>query len=355
MNRTPTKAKVLAILNRNKGVYYSGQELADSLGVTRAAVWKAIEKLRLEGYKIKGATNKGYALDVDADVLFADSIREDLSPKENKFYQEIVCLAETTSTNTLIKERYANFKPEGLVVSAETQTGGRGRFGRSFHSPAGSGVYFSLLLKPRGTSQKAALITAAAAVAGAKACEKINRNLKEGDVKIKWVNDLCLNGRKICGILTESSILFESGEMEYVVLGVGINLQFDAKNAPNELKKTVGGLFSKSAPTGARAKLIAAFLSEFYAIYEPLFKKGAVEEREAFEATLENYRRRLLFVGRKVDVVKNSFQEDEKRTATVVGVDEQFNLLVVYDDEPAKIAALNGGEIRARLKTPLPS
>ena len=353
MNQTSTKAKTLAILNRNKGVYYSGQELADYLGVTRAAVWKAVKNLRLEGYEITGTTNNGYALAVDADVLDPDSIRENLTPKENKFYRKIVCLPETTSTNTLIKERYANSKLEGLVVSAEMQTEGRGRFGRSFHSPAGSGVYFSLLLKPKGTSQKATLITAAAAVAGAKACERINDKLREGDVNIKWVNDLCLNGRKICGILTESSILFESGEMEYVVLGVGINLTFDAKKAPKELKKTVGGLFSKSAPTGARAKLIAAFLSEFHTIYESLFKKEGPSTRDAFETLLENYRRRLLFVGRRVDVVKNSFQENETRTATVVGVDEQFNLLVVFDDEPAKLAALNGGEIRARLQTPL--
>ena len=355
MDQTSTKAKVLAVLNRNKGVYYSGQELADAIGVTRAAVWKAIENLRLEGYAITGVTKNGYALDVEADVLDSDSIRQNLTPKENKYYQKIVCLKETTSTNTFIKERYADAKLEGLVVSAETQTGGRGRFGRSFHSPVGSGVYFSVLLEPSGTPQKASLITAAAAVAGAKACERINRNLRKGDVKIKWVNDLWLDGRKICGILTESSILFESGEMEYVVLGVGINLSFDVRKAPKELKQTVGGLFSKPAPAGARAELIAAFLSEFYAIYEPLFQKEGPESRAALDALQADYRRRLLFVGQEVDVVRNSFQENDARTATVVGVDKNFNLTVIYDDDPAKIATLNGGEIRVRPKTPLTS
>ncbi len=351
MHRACTKSLVLAALNRNKGSFFSGQELADSLGVTRAAVWKAIQSLRLEGYAIEGFTKRGYSLDLNADVLDSDSIRSELTDEENAFYREIICVGETTSTNTLVKERYAASAPEGLVVSAETQTGGRGRFGRSFYSPAGSGVYFSVLLKPKKTAQSVALVTAVAAVAAARACEKINGDLPKGAIAVKWVNDLFLNGRKICGILTEGALSVESGEMDFAVLGVGINLTFQTSDAPEDLKN-VGGLFQDNAPVGARAKLIAAFLGEFHAIYVPLFKTGNDKGREARDDLLDAYRRRFPLVGQKVDVVDNLFDEKKARVATVVGVDEQFRLMVAFDDKPDRIERLKGGEIRVRSRSP---
>lgn len=348
MARKSVKSRVLSVLNRNKGAFYSGQELADSLDVTRATVWKAIEKLRQEGYKIVGATNKGYSLDDAADIHDPDSIRAGLSPKAAAFYHKIVCLKETVSTNTLVKELYGESEREGLVLSAETQTGGRGRFGRAFHSPKDSGVYFSVLLKPQGNALQAGVITAIAAVAGARACEKINRALKKRSVKIKWVNDLYLNGRKICGILTEGSVSLESGKMDYAVLGVGINLTFDEKNAPKELQDVGGGLFQSTTPVGARAKLIAAFLNEFYTLYVSIFTKDGAESQAALDALLKVYRERQLLFGKKVDVVENLYDEKNVRSATAVGVDDKFRLLVSFDDEPGKVSALNGGEVRLR-------
>ncbi|MBQ9875071.1 MAG: biotin--[Thermoguttaceae bacterium] len=341
------KSRVLSELAREKGARVSGQELADSLGVTRAAVWKAIEKLREEGVPIDGASNKGYLLDPAADVLAEGAVRPRLSSGANPFYSELIFLKETTSTNDVLREERFAATPQAVVVCAERQTAGRGRYGRTFQSPRGSGLYFSLLLRPNREIEAAVLVTAVAAVAGARACEKIAPNRATGDVKIKWVNDLYLDGKKICGVLTEGTVSAETRKMERAILGVGFNLTVDPKDFPPELVDRVGGLFPIPAPPGARAALLAAFLDEFRALYDPLFVSDDPTRRaEARESLLREYRDRQLLVGERIEVAERLDPDAKPRLATALGVDDDFRLLVAYDDDRGRVVALNGEEAR---------
>ena len=338
MRTDSLSSKVLSALNAKKGEYVSGQELADSLNVTRAAIWKTIKKLREDGVEIVGAPNKGYSLSPDADVLDAESIRAKLDSESKAFYREIVCKKETGSTNTDLKGQSSSFQGEGLVLVAERQTAGRGRFGRSFFSPQGAGVYFSVLLRPKFDAADVGVLTSAAAVAGARACEIINPRLEQGQVKIKWVNDLYLNDKKICGILTEGAASsLETGKLDYCVLGVGFNLYVDPARTPDELKKTVGGIFAKRPKAGTRAALVAAFLNELYSLHSQASSRDVLNE----------YRARQALVGQRIAVASPMFESKNVRYATAVGVDDAFRLLVSYEDDPDSIVPLNSGEVRA--------
>lgn len=341
-----TTAQVLSFLNQHKGEFISGQELANALSITRAAIWKAIERLREEGFNVEASTNKGYRLSQDADVFDADSIRAELSNAADKFYREFRIFSSIDSTSNYLQSIGSNER-EGLVVVAETQTAGRGRFKRSFYCPKGTGIYFSLLLHPNCALKESTRLTAAAAVAVAQACETINKELTTGDVKIKWVNDLYLREKKICGILTEASVSIETGKMDLAVLGVGINLTFDSKCAPKELTGA-GGIFRSSPPIGARAKLLGRFLENFYLLYATLFNQDKSTSEKAAKELAQEYRSRQMLIGEKIEVVENLFNDNQTRSALAVGIDDEFRLLVCFEDEPFKVVALNGGEARVK-------
>lgn len=325
------KEKVLACLNERRGSSVSGQELADSLGVTRAAVWKAITALREEGWPIASATNRGYQLAGDADVLDAASVASRL---EGPLAQtlRVEYLPTTPSTNSALRSRAA--EAEGLVLVAAAQTEGRGRLGRSFYSPEGTGLYLSVLLHPALEARQAPLLTAAAAVAAARAAE----TLCGEPVQIKWVNDLLLHGKKVCGILTEASMDLEGGGLEYVVVGVGFDLCVPAGGWPAELAQTAGSLLTGAAPPpGARSALAAEFLKHFWPMYRALPSCDF----------LEGYRSRQAAVGRTVEVLRPGMPI---RQAAALEVDDACRLVVRYLDGPRETAALNSGELRIKIE-----
>ena len=192
-----TKEDLLSLLWQNADAYIAGEELARRLSVSRTAVWKAIGQLRETGYNIESVSNRGYRLLSESDVLSEEGIRRHLKHQELKLqvYKTI------TSTNTVLKSLAAEGAPAGLVLIAEEQTAGRGRMGRSFYSPADSGLYLSLLLRPNVSAVEATRLTACAAVAVAETIEELSGR----PAQIKWVNDIFVDGRKVCGILTEAS------------------------------------------------------------------------------------------------------------------------------------------------------
>ena len=200
-----TKDAVLQLLRAHEGAYISGAELAKQLSLSRTAVWKAIGQLKAEGYCIDSVTKRGYRLLVRGDVLSVESVRRYLRHREitPEVYKTI------SSTNTVLKARAAEGAGEGLALIAGEQTAGRGRMGRSFYSPADSGLYMSLLLRPRIAAREATGLTACAAVAVAETIEALSGRAAQ----IKWVNDVLLDGRKVCGILSEASLDCESGEL----------------------------------------------------------------------------------------------------------------------------------------------
>ncbi len=229
------------------------------------------------------------------------------------------------STNSALK-RDAGALPGDSVLIALGQTGGRGRLGRSFYSPPGHGLYMSLLLRPALSRDDLTLLTPAAAVAVCRAVEGLF-GVKAG---IKWVNDVYIRGKKVCGILTEA-VFDPQGGLAHVVLGLGVNLTPPPGGFPAELASVAGAVLETDRP-GALTALAAAVLSEFYAIYTAL---PAYDLHAA-------YAPRLLYVGRDVLVSRG----DGARKARVLGSDGRCRLLVRYEDGGQE--ALSGGEITLR-------
>ena len=319
------KLQVLSVLEKTRGQYCSGQELAQQLGVSRTAVWKAVAALRADGVPIQAVTNRGYALPVDADILHADAVTALLRPEVAKALQ-VEVYDRLPGTNAALRTRATEGAPEGLVLIAQAQSAGRGRSGRSFFSPPG-GLYMSLLLRPELGARQAVFLTVMAAVAAARACE----NLCGVPIQIKWVNDLWKDGKKVCGILTEASMDVESGLLDYAIVGPGFNLVPPPGGWPDELQNIAGSLFD-TAPPGARARLAAAFLNEFW----PLYRSSH------YRAVLPEYRTRQALPGHRVEVRPG--HADAYR-ATVLGIDEECRLLVRPDGQNTTVA-LSSGEVR---------
>ncbi len=317
------KEQLLTILEENDGGFLSGTALAERLGVTRAGVWKCIQQLEAEGVLIESAMGRGYRLSAGNDTVTEYALRKALGP-DTEYSFEVY--DSVTSTNLVLKER-AGELPAYRVAVASRQSAGRGRLGRSFYSPDGTGLYLSVLLRPKLPMEEAALITTAAAVAVCGAVEDCGG----GSPAIKWVNDVYLRGKKICGILTEASTSVESGGMEYAVLGVGINVYEPEGGFPEEIRNVAGAAFTERRG-GLRVELAASFLRRLRALYERLPERGFAEE----------YRRRSFLVGRSVTVHRPS----GVREAVAVDVDGDCRLVVRYGD--GSVEALSSGEVSVR-------
>ena len=229
------KDQILELLRREPG-YLSGQEMSNRLGVSRAAVWKAVEALRKEGYTIDSAPNRGYRLNAPTGRL---SLREISARLEDHPWASLVQVLDCVdSTNNLAKTLAAQGAPAGTVVIAERQTGGRGRLGRGFSSPPGMGVYLSVILRPDAPPERLMHLTCAVAEVLCDGVEAAS-GLRPG---IKWTNDLVSGGRKLCGILTELSLEAESGHVQYAVVGAGVNCGQKLSDFPPEIQDIAGSL-----------------------------------------------------------------------------------------------------------------
>ncbi|MDO4563812.1 MAG: biotin--[acetyl-CoA-carboxylase] ligase [Clostridia bacterium] len=316
------KEKVLFLLEEKKGEYATAESIAHSLGVTQLAVKKAVDILRGEGYGIYTEASKGYALFPGNDARLADSIEKNLLFAADKV--KMFVYDTLPSTNTEAKRRALEGAQEGVVVAALAQTEGRGRHGRSFFSPPDSGIYMSAVLRPYLPLQNALLITTAAAVASAEAIEEVCKR----KTNIKWVNDVYIDRKKVCGILTEASVSAENGNLDYAVLGIGINVFEPKSGFPPELKDVASGILG-SESGNVKSRLAAAVLDKFFTYYENLTQKKY----------LEAYRSRLLFVGEKVRILRGL----SEREAEILGIDDNFSLLVRFQDN--SVEALDSGEI----------
>lgn len=327
-----TKEKLLALLEDSKGTFFSGEEIARTLQVSRAAVWKAVNALREDGYTIDAATNKGYRLSPDSDILSPQGIRRFLKPEYRDL--DLTVLPTAPSTNALVREKANQGRPEGCVIIACEQTDGRGRYGRQFFSPVDSGVYLSLLLRPTAYSpQQATCLTAAAAAAMCQAIEAMTGQ----QPGIKWVNDIFLHGKKVCGILTEAAVGLETGTLNYMVLGAGVNLYPPAEGFPEEIQSIAGSVLERSCPE-AKNRLVGEFLNRFWDFYS----------HPECRAYLEDYRARSLAIGRNVTVLSAG----KTVSAYAYGIDDDFRLLVRYENGDTE--ALSYGEIRIQLDESAP-
>ena len=319
-----TKEKVGEYLIAHGGMFDSGQELSEQLGISRSAIWKAVEGLRDDGLFIEARTNKGYRLSHNGQLSLA-MLRKLLPSHEIHFHEDI------DSTNHEAKALAAKGAPDGTLCISRRQSGGRGRLGRSFSSPHG-GIYLSLVLRPHTSAEGALLTTSAAAVATALAIEE-SCHLH---CQIKWVNDLYYQEKKVAGILTEGVFDLESGQLSAVVSGIGINFCTQERDFPPEIRQKAGSLFSgpSQVPDGVDQNLLVANLVRNFCSFS-----DHLEER----AFLSEYRKRNLLQGRHVYL----FQAGKPVGQGVVsGIDDNARLCVRMADGSLQI--LGTGEVSVR-------
>lgn len=325
------KSRVLEVLEKNRAKAISGQELADYLSVSRAAIWKAIRSLKEEGYQIEATTNKGYLLLDHNDIVSGEGIKTFLLPE----YQNnpIIVYKQIDSTNLQGKKIAATGAANGTVILAEEQTQGRGRLGRSFFSPSQTGIYMSIILKPQKSLNDFLLITVAAAVGVCRAIKKLTHK----EPKIKWVNDIFLEGKKICGILTEAVSNFEIGTIESVILGIGLNVKTSENQFPDELREIAGSLFPEGI---TRNQIAAEIINEIMNLSENLEDTSLIEE----------YKEYSLVLGKIISYKKN----EALFTAKAIDINNQGNLIV--ENDKGEISVIQSGEVtigsRQMLETP---
>ena len=316
-----TRDQLLSYLKERKGEWISGESLSNKIAVSRAAIWKHIRTLREEGYHIESSTNKGYSLQKVSEMLLPREIREGL---ETKVFgkSDIVYFKETDSTNTRAKELATQGAPEGTLVVSEAQTEGRGRKGRDWFSPPGSGVYVSLILRPTVPPSEAPKITLLTAVVMAETL----LSLTQLRVRIKWPNDILVNGKKIAGILTEMSTDMDA--IDYVVVGLGLNV--DTPRFPHDIREKATSIFIETGTHFSRVKLIKAYL-KWYEQYYQIFKGIG------FDPILKRWKELADIIGKRIVVE----MIDQTLTGEVQDIDSD-GFLVLRDEEGKSIRIVSG-------------
>lgn len=325
------KEQVLLILMSSKGEYVSGEDISKQLYVSRNAVWKAINSLRADGFIIDAVQNKGYLLSGGENDDFTRygllRIRQLL--RKSAADAEITIKDTVTSTNTLLRSAAENGAPDKTVLIANEQTEGRGRRGKSFYSPADSGIYMSILLRPDFGADKSFFITAGAAVSVVRAVKKVCGI----DAGIKWVNDIMLDGKKICGILTEAVTDFESGSLQYAVMGLGINISRPKDGFPSEISDIASSLYSdEAADNELKCSLAAEILNNFFDIYE----------HTSVERLIDEYKKYSVVLGKRIKVISAGTEY----FATAVDIDNDARLVVKDNEE--NMHTLSSAEVSVR-------
>ena len=322
------KDEVLEFLRENAGGFVSGQDMSEACQVSRTAIWKHIKALRQKGYKIESYTKLGYRLLEEPDLVSPLSMRKALTT--DVFGKNYIYLDSTTSTNTEARKRALKDVEEGTVVVAEEQVGGRGRLGRGWYSPFGKGLWFSLILRPDFLPMEAPKCTLMAAVAVTNALRKM---VIEG-AAIKWPNDILVNGKKMVGILTEMSGTME--EIEYIILGIGINITMAANEWPEDL----ASIGTSALMEGVEIPRIEAFNMVLHELEEQYFEVLS----NGFDETLEEWRQLSCTLGQEVTVHPGQGPSYE---GLAQDIDQDGNLLIRRQDTGA-VERLIAGAVSIR-------
>ena len=309
--------------------FISGEAISRKLGVSRAAVNSAVKALRDEGYEITSSTNKGYLLTKSPDILTKGSVSVFLP---EAVIPDVHVYDSVDSTNNVLKDMARNGAPSGTVVIADHQTGGKGRRGRSFSSPKGVGVYLSYLFKPESGFDKISNLTSWTAIAVSDAIY----NAYGIDSQVKWVNDLLMNRKKICGILTEVTVEAESGLIDNCIIGIGINV--NETSFPAELSEIATSIsLENGGKTFDRSKLAAELIRSL---------GDLVYRWPDDDYYLNRYRKSNVTVGSRIVAYPPLSENSEGRSGTAIEINEDFSLKVKFDD--GSVADLRSGEVSVR-------
>ena len=320
------KGKVLKVLEENKGRNISGEEIAKSLNISRTSIWKAINSLRKEGYVINAVTNKGYSLATNTDFISKEGISLYLNKSCSNI--EIYNYKTISSTNEVAKNLALSGAKHGTVVISEEQTAGKGRLGRSFYSPANTGIYMSIILRPNLTAMDSVLITTSSSVIICEAIKKVTGI----DCQIKWINDIYLNNRKVGGILTEASTNFESGTIDYLILGIGINFNPPKDDFPKELKSIASSLFNNDKNNINRNMLCAEIINNILNMIPRIKNYDFISE----------YKKRSIVLNEEIMYINSGISFKAK----AIDIKDDGSLVVQHDD--GSIKTLNSGEVSIR-------
>lgn len=326
-----TKLTLLEVLNQNTNTYLSGQALADQLGLSRNAVWKAIKKLQEQGFTIESKSGIGYRLLKQTDIVTKDYLQEHI-----KFPCKYHVFDVVDSTNLVARTIDDCTVPH--IIVANEQTKGRGRLGRSFYSPANTGLYMTIVFRPDFSLDKSMLITTFAAIAVCRAIEQITGL----HPKIKWVNDIYLNDKKICGIGTEAQTSFETGNIDKILIGIGVNCF--AASMPEELLD-VATFIENPLKEFTRSDLAATIVNEFFSILEEADTKKLIRE----------YKSRSFILGHQImiynTITGSSPDKDTKGIrARAIDIDQNGGLVVEYLEgrRMREMETITSGEVSIR-------
>lgn len=341
-----TKDKVLEILTQNKGIPVSGEKLAAECSVSRAAIWKAVNSLRSSGFVIEGTTNGGYAIKENGDLFSEELLSSYFRENFQKFKDSrIEAYSEIDSTNTQARRELteagslrdengelteAGKKYHKSFIVAEKQTAGRGRLGRTFVSPAKTGIYLTIIYAPKGGITDPARLTAFAAVAVCRAVKKLCKI----QPKIKWINDIFVDGKKICGILTEGFANFETGRIDAAYVGIGINIKDNPEVFKGDVAKVAGSISSseKSQDSPKRYEIAAEVAGQFLTLME-----------SEPEKIISEYKENSFLTGQTIEVHPVIGDERKVYKAKAVDIDDNAGLVVLLSD--GTIKTLRSGEV----------
>ena len=326
------KDAVLEALEHNRDTYISGEELSRELGVSRAAVSKAVKALRSAGYEIDAVTNRGYMMPSEGIAISEEAVRNALPSHLRDMALFVYDI--TDSTNLEARRFVLGENPSApAVFIARQQTAGRGRLGRGFFSPK-DGLYLSIVIRPTFDMSRASQVTVAAAAATSESIDEICGCSS----RIKWVNDIYVNNKKVCGILTEATTDFETGQIDSLIIGIGINTS--DKSFPPELADIAGSVSEEDLTGHEKAQLAASIIEK------------VLRYTKELSGFMDSYRSRSLVIGRRITVYTGTYRKDPTqelggRPARALGIDDAGGLMVEYEDGTRQ--TLTSGEVSIRL------
>lgn len=321
------KGKVLKILKDSGENFVSGEKISEDLGVSRAAIWKYINIIKEDGYEIEAISRKGYRIISAPDILTFEEVKDYLNTQH--IGKSIIYYESIGSTNSKAKELAEKGQEHGTVVISEEQTSGRGRLGRNWVSPKYKGIWMSIILRPDIITENISQITLLGAATVQKAIMEMG--IKTG---IKWPNDILINSKKVCGILTEMS--GEIDHINYLVMGIGINVNLEEEDIPLDLKDMATSLKLESGKYVDRKLLLANVLNIFEELYNDFVQSGNIKE------IIEICRKNSILIGREIKLINKG----KVTTAKAIDISDDGELVI--ENEQGRVEHIVSGEVSIR-------